>query len=131
MGMCKGCGIVYSAIEMKDGYCKSCQKDFIKIDAHDDNNDNIKHQNNNKSNDNIKHQNSNKSNDNTKHQNSNKSNDNTTVIITDIKMPFLSMVFFMVKWVIASIPAFIILIVFGAIISLILGSSIGLISRGY
>lgn len=31
------------------------------------------------------------------------------VIVTDIKMPFLSMVFFMVKWVIASIPAFFIL----------------------
>jgi hypothetical protein len=31
------------------------------------------------------------------------------VVVTDIRMPFLSMVIFMVKWVIASIPAFIIL----------------------
>jgi len=32
------------------------------------------------------------------------------VIITDIKMPLLSMIVFMVKWAIAIIPAFIILI---------------------
>lgn len=31
------------------------------------------------------------------------------VIVTDIRMPFWSMVTFMVKWVIASIPAFVIL----------------------
>ena len=37
------------------------------------------------------------------------------VIVTDIHMPFLSMVIFMVKWAIAAIPAFIILTVVGAI----------------
>jgi len=37
------------------------------------------------------------------------------VVITDIKMPFFSMVIFMVKWVIASIPAFIILFILGAL----------------
>ncbi len=31
------------------------------------------------------------------------------VIVTDVKMPFWSMVVFMVKWAIASIPAFFIL----------------------
>ena len=31
------------------------------------------------------------------------------VIVVDIKMPFLSMVVFMIKWVLASIPAIIIL----------------------
>lgn len=35
------------------------------------------------------------------------------ITVTDIKMPFLSMVFFMVKWVIASVPAFFILIILG------------------
>jgi len=35
------------------------------------------------------------------------------VTVTDIRMPFLSMVFFMVKWVIASVPAFFILIILG------------------
>jgi len=40
------------------------------------------------------------------------------VIVTDIQMPFFSMVFFMVKWVIASIPAFFIL---GLIASLFMG----------
>lgn len=33
------------------------------------------------------------------------------ITVTDIKMPFLSMVFFMVKWVIASIPALFILMI--------------------
>lgn len=33
------------------------------------------------------------------------------ITVTDIKMPFLSMVFFMVKWVIASIPALFILLI--------------------
>ena len=52
------------------------------------------------------------------------------VIVTDIHMPFLSMVVFMIKWVIASIPALIILtiilsfvgVVFGGVISSLIGS---------
>lgn len=41
------------------------------------------------------------------------------VIVTDIRMPFLSMVIFMVKWVIASIPAFIILsLIFSVLMAL-------------
>lgn len=46
--------------------------------------------------------------------------DSQNVIITDIKMPFFSMVIFMIKWVFAIIPAAIILaaviaiLVFGA-----------------
>lgn len=39
------------------------------------------------------------------------------VIITDLQMPFMSMVGFMVKWVLASIPAIIILAVIFAMIS--------------
>ena len=35
------------------------------------------------------------------------------VAVTDIRMPFLSMVVFMVKWAIAAIPALIILTVIG------------------
>jgi len=38
-------------------------------------------------------------------------NRNTEVTVVDIKMPFLSMVIFMVKWSIAAIPAFIILMI--------------------
>ena len=47
-------------------------------------------------------------------------NDSQNVIITDIKMPFFSMVIFMIKWVFAVIPAAIIIsaiiaiLVFGA-----------------
>lgn len=35
------------------------------------------------------------------------------VVVTDIKMPFGSMVTFMIKWAIAAIPAFIILTILG------------------
>jgi hypothetical protein len=38
------------------------------------------------------------------------------VVVTDIKMSFSSMVVFMVKWAIATIPAIIILSVVGSII---------------
>jgi len=47
------------------------------------------------------------------------------VVITDIKMPFWSMVIFMVKAAIASIPAVIILAVLGAIISAVLSGIFG------
>ncbi|MFU8772048.1 MAG: hypothetical protein ACNA8H_06480 [Anaerolineales bacterium] len=49
------------------------------------------------------------------------------VIVTDIQMPFSSMVFFMIKWAVATIPAAIILFIFGALSMAILtsiGSSI-------
>jgi hypothetical protein len=46
------------------------------------------------------------------------------MIVTDIKMPFGSMVVFMVKWVIASIPAFLILFI---IFSLFSGFLLGLL----
>ena len=42
-------------------------------------------------------------------------NQDNHVVIVDIKMPFMSMVVFMVKWVLASIPAFIILAFIAAI----------------
>lgn len=47
------------------------------------------------------------------------------VVITDIKMPFWSMVVFMVKAAIASIPAVIILAILGAIISAVLSGIFG------
>jgi hypothetical protein len=42
------------------------------------------------------------------------------VIVTDIRMPFLSMVIFMIKWAIAAIPAFIILAVLGGLAAALL-----------
>lgn len=42
--------------------------------------------------------------------------DKQEVRVTDIQMPFGSMVVFMVKWAIASIPALIILVVLGAVL---------------
>jgi hypothetical protein len=47
------------------------------------------------------------------------------VRIVDIKMPFGSMVVFMVKWAIAAIPALIILAILGALLS---GVLVGLFS---
>ena len=42
------------------------------------------------------------------------------VVVTDIRMPFFSMVVFMIKWAIAAIPAFIILAVIGAVVATLL-----------
>ena len=52
----------------------------------------------------------------------NKTSSNNEVIVTDIKMPFGSMIVFMVKWAIAAIPAMIILfIAFGFVSSIFAG----------
>ena len=48
------------------------------------------------------------------------------VTVTDIKMPFSSMVLFMIKWAIASIPAAIILFVLFLVGSTIFGILTGL-----
>ena len=48
------------------------------------------------------------------------------VIVTDIRMPFLSMVIFMIKWVIAAIPAMMILAVLGTIFTALIGGFFGL-----
>jgi hypothetical protein len=47
------------------------------------------------------------------------------VVVTDIKIPFWSMVVLMVKWALAAIPAVIILFVVGAILSMALGFLFG------
>lgn len=44
------------------------------------------------------------------------------VVVTDIDMPFGSMVSFMVKWAIASIPAFLILLIIGFICAAVLAA---------
>jgi hypothetical protein len=47
--------------------------------------------------------------------------DRTEVVVVDVQMPFMSMVTFMVKWVLASIPAFIILALLGVVLAGVLG----------
>lgn len=47
------------------------------------------------------------------------------VTVVDIKMPFWSMVTFMVKWVIASIPAFIILAAIWVVLATIAAAVLG------
>ena len=49
------------------------------------------------------------------------SEDRREVTVTDIKIPFLSMVVLMVKWAIAAIPAVIILMILAALVSIVLG----------
>lgn len=50
-------------------------------------------------------------------------NGDQNVIVTDVRMPFVSMVILMVKWSIASIPALIILAILGAIVAAIFGAA--------
>jgi hypothetical protein len=51
----------------------------------------------------------------------NPSETSAPVRITDIRMPFGSMVIFMVKWAIAAIPAIIILTIVGVLLSAVFG----------
>ena len=47
------------------------------------------------------------------------------VVVMDIRMPFISMVIFMIKFVIAAIPATIILVLIGLVFTTVLNVSIG------
>lgn len=47
------------------------------------------------------------------------------VVVTDIKIPFWSMVTLMVEWAIAAIPAVIILFFIAAVVSMLLGMVFG------
>ena len=47
------------------------------------------------------------------------------VSVTDINMPFLSMVRFMVKWAVASIPALLIVALVGFVFAVVLGGFFG------
>ncbi len=51
------------------------------------------------------------------------------VVVTDIRMPFLSMVVFMIKWAVASIPAFIILSIIAAVLMMLLGGMLSGMGR--
>jgi hypothetical protein len=53
------------------------------------------------------------------------SDDKREVVVTDIKVPFWSMVVLMVKWAIAAIPAVIILFIIAGVLSLVLGAMFG------
>ena len=49
---------------------------------------------------------------------------NNEVTVVNIKMPFMSMVTFMVKWAVASIPAILILTMLGVVFAAVLGGLI-------
>ncbi len=51
--------------------------------------------------------------------------DTREVVVTDIKIPFLSMVILMVKWAVAAIPALFILFLIGGLLTMVLGLIFG------
>lgn len=51
--------------------------------------------------------------------------DKREVVVTDVKIPFWSMVVLLVKWAIAAIPALIILVVIGAVVSTVIAAIFG------
>ena len=51
--------------------------------------------------------------------------DQREVVVTDIKIPFLSMVILMVKWAVAAIPALFILFIIGGLLTMVLGLIFG------
>jgi hypothetical protein len=51
--------------------------------------------------------------------------DRREVVVTDVKIPFWSMVMLMVKLAIAAIPAFIILLVIGSVVSMVMAAIFG------
>jgi len=57
------------------------------------------------------------------------SNTTREVVVTDVKMPFGSMVVFMIKWSLAAIPAIIILAIIWAIAIGVFGGIFGAIGR--
>jgi hypothetical protein len=88
MGTCKKCGKVVSAIYMKDDICPACRPEE---------GENIETQNN------VEYERTGVTIEGLIGTNK--------VAIVDIQVPFSSMVILMVKWVLASIPAFMILFV--------------------
>ena len=51
--------------------------------------------------------------------------DKREVVVTDVKIPFWSMVVLMVKWAVAAIPALIILIIIGSVLSVAMAAIFG------
>jgi urea transporter len=51
--------------------------------------------------------------------------DKREVVVTDVKIPFWSIVVLMVKWAVAAIPALIILLVIGAVVSTVIAAVFG------
>lgn len=51
--------------------------------------------------------------------------DKREVIVTDVKIPFWSLVILMVKLAIAAIPAFIILLIIGSVVSVVMAVIFG------
>ena len=51
--------------------------------------------------------------------------DKREVVVTDVKILFWSMVVLMVKWAVAAIPALIVLLVIGSVVSMVMAAIFG------
>ena len=51
--------------------------------------------------------------------------DKREVVVTDVRIPFWSMVVLMVKWAVAAIPALIILLLIGVVASMVISAIFG------
>ena len=51
--------------------------------------------------------------------------DKREVVVTDVKIPFWSMIVLMVKWAVAAIPALIVLLVIGSVVSMVMAAIFG------
>jgi hypothetical protein len=51
--------------------------------------------------------------------------DKREVVVTDVKILFWSMVVLMVKWAVAAIPALIVLLVVGSVVSMVMAAIFG------
>ena len=51
--------------------------------------------------------------------------DKREVVVTDVKIPFWSMVVLMIKWAVAAIPALIVLLVIGSVVSMVMAAIFG------
>jgi hypothetical protein len=51
--------------------------------------------------------------------------DKREVVVTDVKIPFWSMVVLMVKWAVAAIPALIVLLVIGSVVPMVMAAIFG------
>ena len=101
MGMCKGCGKVFNVTEMKNGYCKSCSHLDTTQEIHIDKELKPEEVNEIKINKKMEF----------KEVESNQripSDNMSQVVISDIKIPFTSILEFTMKTAIAMVPALIV-----------------------
>jgi hypothetical protein len=117
MSNCPKCGNLFKGLDkiINPNYCKECEKSVHPFQSQPVQNEQVEY--NEQTNFEGKPPNTKNS---TVFSNNGSLNE---IVVTDIKMPFLSMVTFMIKWAIASIPAFIILFIMFSVVAAVFGLS--------